>query len=331
MKIESILGLKAVNKARTFAKVTSKGVAFLFHLRYIFYIYSMNKKADSNSNTFLKQPYPFYYQGKSLWVICAIIFFMSWTFNYFFEPFEVYVPEHKMDFFWISFLHALVGPIVLIIFSRIVAEPNIEEHWKVKHEIILISIGLLFVGIGAFLIRDIIYDNPNNWSFQYFFEEIRNTFMVGILFVSIIVPLNFTILNSRHIKTAHLLNKNHDSFEPIINETIELQTNLKGDGFAFDVNNFLFAKAEGNYVEFYLKDEQVNRIVKRITMKDLEVALNTYPNIFKTHRSFIVNLTQINRVSGNAQGYKLYLNDVDTIVPVSRNLIQSFDAKMKHL
>ena len=293
----------------------------------------MNKNSTKKSqiNSLLKQPYPFYFQGKMLWIICGILFIMSWAFNYLFEPFKVYVPEHKMDFFWICVIHALTAPIVLLILSLISYKPNIEEHWTIKSEIIFIDFGLLLVGIGQFLIRDIIYDNPNNWSFKYFFEEIRNTFMVGILFISILVPLNFIRLNTKHIKTADLLNRSHESFKPNVNSKIEIQTNLKDDYITLDINNLLFAKAEGNYVEFYIKGDHINRIVKRITMKDLETALMPYSTIVKTHRSFLVNLIHINSVSGNAQGYKLYLNNFSEPVPVSRNMIDGFNSKMKQI
>jgi hypothetical protein len=55
----------------------------------------------------LRQPYPFYLKGDTLWIIAAILFFMSFVFNYFFQPFHVYTPEHKFDYFWISLIHSI--------------------------------------------------------------------------------------------------------------------------------------------------------------------------------------------------------------------------------
>ena len=66
-------------------------------------------------------------------------------------------------------------------------------------------------------------------------------------------------------------------------------------------------------------------------MKELESALSPYSNIIKTHRSFLVNLLHIHSVSGNAQGYKLHLSNFDEPVPVSRNMIEDFNARMKHM
>jgi DNA-binding LytR/AlgR family response regulator len=38
----------------------------------------------------------------------------------------------------------------------------------------------------------------------------------------------------------------------------------------------------------------------------------------KCHRSCIVNLDKVVKVSGNAQGFKLHLKETDFVVPVAR-------------
>ncbi len=280
-------------------------------------------------SNFLRQPYPFYYSGKFLWIISGLLFVMSLFFNYLFEPFEVYVPEHKMDFFWISFIHAIIPVLILLLLSFFLKLHNTEEKWIIKREIGFVLLFIIIIGFTQFLIRDIIYDNPNNWSFRYLYEEIRNTFLVGILFTSILVPLNFNRLNSKNIKNARLLNASHDLLEPIGNSKISIKTNLKNEKLQFDINNLLFARADGNYVEIFLKEEKINKILKRITIKELESALKPYSNIIKTHRSYLVNMYHIKNVTGNAQGYKLQLSNFDETIPVSRNMITNFNARMK--
>ncbi|MDD4697250.1 MAG: LytTR family DNA-binding domain-containing protein, partial [Fermentimonas sp.] len=89
-----------------------------------------------------------------------------------------------------------------------------------------------------------------------------------------------------------------------------------------------FAKSEGNYIEFYLRDVNVDKIVKRLTLKELESALEPFPEIIRTHRSYLVNTNQIKGVEGNAQGYKLKLKSYEGTIPVSRNMIGSFNNVM---
>ena len=93
-----------------------------------------------------------------------------------------------------------------------------------------------------------------------------------------------------------------------------------------DSQAILYAKADGNYIELFLNNG--DKILKRLTMKSLENILEPYPNYIKTHRSYIVNVNQIDSVTGNAQGYKLQLKNSSNIVPVSRNMISNFNKKM---
>ncbi len=279
---------------------------------------------------FLKNPYPLYYRGKALWVISGLLFIMSLFFTYFFKPFDVYTPEHRMNFFWISFIHAIIPALVLLLVSLAVQSPEVEEKWTIGKEIRFVFLFILLVGFAQFLIRDIIYDNPNNWSFSYLYEEIRNTILVGALFVLLLVPLNYNRLNAKNSKHASVLNASHDLLAPLENSEILIKTNLKNENLQFDVNSLLFVRADGNYAELFLTGDKINKVLKRITIKELEVVLKPYSHIIKTHRSYLVNIHHIKNVTGNAQGYKLKLNNFDETVPVSRNMITSFNARMKN-
>lgn len=234
-----------------------------------------------------------------------------------------------MDFFWISFIHASVSAMMLFLTSLFFKFGKTEEKWIVKKECIFILSLMVFIGVAQFLIRDIIYDNPNNWSFRYLYEEIRNTFLEGILFIFILVPLNFSRLYSKNMNDANELNDAYVVFKPMTNSKIVITTKLKNENLQLDINQLLFAKAEGNYVELCLKDAKVFKVIIRITLKELEAILKPYDNIIKTHRSYLVNRHHIKNVTGNAQGYRLELHDFDEMVPVSRYMINDFNLKLK--
>ena len=247
---------------------------------------------------------------------------MTFFFGYLFEPFDVYVPEHKMNYFLICFIHALSPVIVLILFSFIKISLTIKDEWTIEKEILLIVVLLLFIGLTQFLIRDVLYMNSYNWSWYYLIEEIRNTFLVGTLFIFILMPLNFIRLNRKYIRKAKTIN----SFKTDKNSSGEVQ--ISNAEIDFDVKNMLFAKAEGNYVELYFKDG--NKTLDRITIKGLEAILRKEVFIVKTHRSYLVNINYIQNVSGNAQGYKIQLSHFSEKIPVSRNMIYAFNEKMNN-
>lgn len=261
------------------------------------------------------------------------LFLLAFGFNYFFRPFDVYEPEHKMDYFWISLIHSLTPVVIYILFLPFLRKPDMDNRWNVGKEILLIAIFLFLIGIAQFLIRDIIYENPNNWSWRYFIEEIKNTFLAGVLLISILISINFNRLNSQNIKKAARFHFEKDQLpSKITTHSISIKTQVKSDDFELDPANLLFAKSDGNYTELHIQNgEAIEKYLKRISIKDLESQLASILTIIRTHRSYLVNLGFLEKVTGNAQGYRLHLKNTDNLVPVSRNMINQFEKHTRAL
>jgi len=101
---------------------------------------------------------------------------------------------------------------------------------------------------------------------------------------------------------------------------------LKEQVLEVSTDDFFYAKAMQNYVELVYRDGQsVERHLLRSTFAgiyDLIQAKSGF--ILQCHRSYLVNLAQVEKIEGNAQGLKLSLIDVaDESIPVSRKYIQS--------
>ena len=56
----------------------------------------------------------------------------------------------------------------------------------------------------------------------------------------------------------------------------------------------------------------------RSSLKRLEEQL-PYPEMYRCHRTYIVQLRNVENVSGNSQGYRLHLKHLPHSIPVSRN------------
>lgn len=286
---------------------------------------------------FFAQPYPFYYQGKDLSVVVFVVFVFVVFFNFLVEPFNVSRDEHLMHYFWISVVHSLVPILVLLLIVGALLHKNVLiDSWIVKKETFLLLGFFLFTGIGQFLIRDLIYDNPNNWSWGYFFEEIRNTFIVGTLLMLILIPLNFNRLYFRNQRRAAQFQEKPESVLDTKRResltSISIKTQLKGDDFELNPNEFIFARSDKNYLEIFLKQEgKLIKRVKRMTIKELNAQLSQLSFMTRTHRSYLVNLHQVAKVSGNAQGYRLELKDVPDILPVSRTMIHNFEQQLQKI
>ena len=289
-------------------------------------IFALMKSVFNKGFNYLKEPYPFYYNNKPriLLVLTALVL-MSFGFSYLFEPFDVNPNEHKIAGFWILVIHAsLPFPIAYSYLAILNSNVKDETFWTLGKEIFHTSMILLLLGLLNFAIRDFIYDNPNNWSLRYLWEEIRNTFLVGFLLISILIPLQLERLISKHKssipKIDPILN-----FDPIHQE-IAIQTLEKFEDFKLNLEELLFAKVESNYTEIIsFSSNKIHKKLIRIPLKDLEEQLKNIPFIIKTHRSYLVNLNQIIRISGNAQGYQLTLKNYPDTIPVARAQITGFN------
>ena len=284
--------------------------------------------------TYLNQPYPFYYHElRRVFLFLCFISIASFLFTYLFEPFIVNVDEHKINSLWIVVWHSVIPiPIAFMYFFFLKNTVKSTENWTLGKEFLHLGIILFLIGLASFLIRDFIYTNPDNWSFRYLWEEIRNTFLVGLLLLIIFLPLNRERLSNKHLKQLKQL-PDHKKEIKGSNTIVPILTPIAEESFELNLNSFLYAKVDGNYLEvFYDSSSKKERELKRLTLKEFEDQLRSYPFIFKVHRSYIANLKTITSISGNAQGYLLYLKGhPQRAIPVSRSKIKEFNKSYTHL
>lgn len=139
--------------------------------------------------------YPARYTTRNLGKTAGILFGVLFAFLMLYRPFGVYEPELKFDYSLICVFHAL-SPTLLVIsyFSLLNYYRSVcrrLQEWTLFQEYYQLSIMLFLIGIASFLMRDFIYNNPDNWSLRYFWEEIRNCYLVGSLFYFYLLLANF--------------------------------------------------------------------------------------------------------------------------------------------
>ncbi len=282
----------------------------------------------------LEQPYPYYNHTEKLPKTTLTIFGFVFLFLYVFSPFTVTETEHKYSYPVICIIHALNAALIYFLFflliNKLFAALIKEENWKVYKSILVISILLLFIGSGSFFIRPLIYFNPDNFSLHYFISETVNTFLVGSLVFAGFTLIDFyRLLKSNRSGALGLDQQITQHRSPAVTEQI-IKIEVEDASFEINTAEFIFAKAEGNYVTFYFnKNGRIEKQLKRISLKSVEEQLKPLlPDFIRTHRAYVVQTTAIIRMTGNAQGYQLYFDHIDFPVPVSRSLIPAFKMLM---
>ncbi|KQT21016.1 hypothetical protein ASG22_16520 [Chryseobacterium sp. Leaf405] len=278
-----------------------------------------------------KIDYPKRFRSEKLMKSSITVFFCILFFLLLFKPFGVSDPELKIHYFLTCLLHAAAPAIILFVYFSLFNHLNnnkTEISWTLLKEFLNIGILLVLIGIVSFLMRDLLYDNPQNWSWRYLYEEIRNCLIAGIFFYFFLRITSF-YFESKKGSPAVI------QFNPMIVPEVKadfksdlfIRTNLKQDDFYLDIENLLFVKADGNYVELTrFADGQIINEVKRISLTQFENQLSSHVNFFRCHRAYLVNMLKIEKVSGNSQGYAVSLKGTDLKVPVSRKQTDSFNS-----
>ncbi|WP_255496117.1 LytTR family DNA-binding domain-containing protein [Mucilaginibacter sp. FT3.2] len=278
-----------------------------------------------------KIDYPLRYQSTYLSRIVLIQFLLIFVTLYLFKPFTVNVAEQKFNYLTICCLHALSPALIVYLYVSTLTrfrKRHLTNDWTLKKEFFHVAIIFLIIGLSGFLLRGVIYTNPDNVSWHYLWAEIRNAYLAGIVFCFYLIftklYVNSIIDKSTgyHGVAVALGSVKQDLTAPLI----FIKAHVRIDDFYFKAEDLLFAKASGNYITFTtFKDGFLRNELKRISLKQLEIQLAAYPYLLRCHRGYLLNVQRVVKLSGNSQGYLISFDRTEDKVPVSRAYLNVFD------
>ncbi|NHM01876.1 LytTR family DNA-binding domain-containing protein [Flavobacterium difficile] len=277
-------------------------------------------------NIFL-QPYPFQSNKKTALLVCSSAAAIIFSIFVFFKPFNLQVVS-SLELFKIAALYSTVTFFVSIFLSigLPVFFPALfeEKKWTVLKEIIFLIVIISVIAVVNHLATTLFYQTTI--SLQGFLTILKYTFSFGIFPVLFSVLLKQQILVKKYKNEAHVINQTIGSAEKVASqkETSQLAV-FVGDNVSeqleIPATSFLCAESDENYTTlYYLEENQIKKILFRITLKKIEMLNKDCAFFYRCHKSFYVNLNQVIQLSGNAQGYKLHFENLPFTVPVSRSL-----------
>lgn len=272
----------------------------------------------------LNRPYPQNYLLRKPLVGAGVLFLFILGFVLIYRPLNTSESRwfgFELTMLIYSFSISLVAWLTIILFKRMPFLSG-EKVWTFGRELLSIYLVLQIMGVALFLLAFAMEPptEASRWDFPTFLDSCKYAFVIGGL------PFAFsTALNARYRhrfpSTLEAMDRADDPGFPV-----EVKSTLKKESLRFRSGEFLFAMAEGNYAVFHLyREGQVKKILIRNSISNLSRQFQQIPAFFRCHRSFIVNLENVNSRKGNTQGYQLTLKHSDIPVPVSRNNVKSFD------
>lgn len=311
----------------------------------------------------LSQPYPTEQTVRRQLIRASLIGAFVGLFLLLFQPFGLYdwhTPDKALKILGFGLVTFLVLIADSFLLPPLFPRYFFDDRWTVGREIVRTLLFTVVIAIGNRLYLGWLLDEPataTGWP-----QMIGMTFLLALFPIVGGVLINYIIQLRRYSRTAAELPDQSVSLvpsEPWLRERVStvrtnnslgslltLVADNEKDTLILRPDALLFIESSENYCTVvYLKNDMVGReqFVKslfRSSLSRLEIQINgepdpgtpeRHPHFVRCHRSFVVNLNRVERVTGNAQGYKLHLLSGQFQVPVARRFNDSLVSQLKSL
>lgn len=275
---------------------------------------------------YARKPFPMH---TSRWgVIISVSVFVSF-FLVVFQPFGLQYMESDYKSYLLAG-YGLVTFIVLVIdmFILPIAIPGFfrEERWTVAREAMFLVWILLTIGSGNYAYSVFLDIVP--WiGIKGFSVFVLFTFAIAIIPMAGLTVIKHNRLLKKHLAASLEINKmigQKPDADPD-NNRLNITSGNMTQAIEIPSSSLICIESEGNYIRvWYLEKGRIMNEMIRNTLKNIEPEVLGADDLFKCHRAFIINLSHIEKVSGNSQGYRLHLKYIEREIPVARNYTKPF-------
>jgi hypothetical protein len=255
---------------------------------------------------------------------CLLFGLFVFLFLIAFQPFRL--AETMKDTSLLSLGYGITTVVVMAIMNVLLYPlfPHFfnEEKWTVGREFAWSVLNIAVIGLANTLFTVLAGIAHLSVANVLVFEGY--TLLVAVFPVSVSILARQIHLAGKYEKTSELINAGLQAHPPIAtpvpNEPlIDIPSDNAGENLSLNADDLFYVRSSDNYIEvYYCHRGSITKKLLRSTLKKLESTFEAYPQLFRCHKSYIVNLDKVKHVSGNAQGYKLHLTDSPDPIPVSR-------------
>ncbi|MGK6342143.1 LytR/AlgR family response regulator transcription factor [Chryseobacterium sp. DT-3] len=204
------------------------------------------------------------------------------------------------------------------------------RDWNIGSELLKVT-GILFSASILSYFYNTLFISHVTLSFSNYLYMFLYCLALGIPISTIYILSRYIYLKSTYEKTTKEVSpqlvEQNKSIGAAFNKSLSISAN--NTDLQIPEENFICAQSMENYCSIYfLENGQMRKLVIRISLSKLLNQLQT-DSIKRCHRSYIVNLNKVKNLKGNAQGYRLFLSDIDFEIPVSRSFISLIIPKLR--
>jgi hypothetical protein len=228
----------------------------------------------------------------------------------FLQPFGTYEFESNHKYLIFSGF-GLVFFVVYVLWARIenVWYNHKNKRWEITYEIVSFILFILISSVPIHFYNQVFLND-------FFDSTFRGSEYVkhGLWFFKHSIVPTMVVLLPFYI---YLRNKFGELITPESLGEIDFQGINKGEKITIKKEALLFIKASENYVDIYYSKD--NAIQHKTFRNTLTVIHEQAPFLHKSHRSYLVNISAIKKISGNSQNARIAFHQDGLEIPLSKS------------
>ena len=270
----------------------------------------------------LTKPYFFNSTPKTNLTLAFGVGFFIFIFLYLFEPFGMSELKGGLLLYCLGFgFVTFFTQTILFVFIPLIFKNYFKnEKWTIGKNILFLLLLITSISVSNWLYNSQV-QNTEGSSLLTITEIFSYTFSVSIFPIFIFTFFSERIYSFQREKTSSNIMKFRVS-NPIekLNKKVVIFGDNKKESVNFNIDNLVYITSQGNYASFYIHaDDCIEEFILRNTLTKIKANLNTYPNLIRCHKSYVVNSKFMDSISGNARGYFLESKLIDIQIPISRS------------
>jgi len=278
---------------------------------------------SSHLRTFLQKPHPLQFNGMSMLIPGAVVFLLLAGLQPFgFKQFGL--AERLAYALFFAVFTSGFAMSVYALGKKLLPSLFDEERWTLGAEL---ATSLAVVSTLGFLNAVMLHLFGLSDFGEVLWPIVGGTFVIGIFPVSAIVLYEQHTLLHAQLRKAQELQEEMNAHKKNTKKeesTVFLHDENNKPELQVSVKKLLFLKAAGNYVEVFYEDKE-GKLKKDLVRHRLKHVHAQVPEsmFFHCHRSYVVNLSAIEKIDGNARNLNLILRTSAEQIPVSRNKVST--------
>lgn len=204
------------------------------------------------------------------------------------------------------------------VFVKLFPDYYDNEKWTVKKHLINTFALMLFCGTLHWIYNLSVLSESHYIKYVSFTETLGYTVIIGVIPNFIYVFFNEKYRTKKYQYFSNQINKkikttNHE------NTHLTIFASNKKDSISFYINNLVYITSENNYACFFIKEKLgIKERILRVPLHNVEKNIEHLQQIFRCHKSYIINTDYVKGIGGSVKGYYFEMKEANISIPISR-------------